>query len=333
MRDIKWGIIGCGKIANMFATSLKALDDGTLLAGASRTPGRAAAFAEKRGMDRAYSDYEALVADPDIDAVYIATTHNFHYENARLCLENGKHVLCEKPFTVNAAQTRELMKLASEKKLFMMEAVWTRFLPAIRKLQALLSEGVVGEVLTVKADFSIAGEFGAEHRLKNRALAGGALLDLGIYPITFASVVFGGQPARIQSSAVIGETGVDDRSFYLFDYEGGRRAMLSSSFTHNAPSEGIICGTKGYIRVPGFHQAHEFQIHREGNTPPETVSLPYGEGENFKFEIAHAMECIAAGKLESDIMPLSETLAVMQTMDALRAQWGLLYEGEQHCPQ
>lgn len=328
METVRWGIIGCGGIAGMFATSLQALDVGTLLAGASRTPGRAAEFAEKHGVDRTYTDYEALVADPDIDAVYIATTHNLHYENIKLCLENGKHVLCEKPFTINAAQARELMELAGEKKRFMMEAVWTRFLPAIRTLQDLLSEGVIGEVLTVKADFSIAGEFGAEHRLKNKALAGGALLDLGIYPITFASVVFGEQPARIQSSAVISETGVDDRSFYLFDYEGGRRAMLSSSFTHIAPTEGIICGTKGYIRVPGFLWAHEFQIHREGEEVPETVSFPYGEGENFKFEIAHAMECIAAGKLESDIMPLSETLAVMQTMDALRAQWGLVYEGE-----
>lgn len=328
MEAVRWGIIGCGGIAGMFATSLQALDVGILLAGASRTPGRAAAFAEKHGVDRAYTDYETLVADPDIDAVYIATTHNFHYENAKLCLESGKHVLCEKPFTVNAAQARELMELAREKKLFMMEAVWTRFLPAIRKLQDLLSEGIIGEVLTVKADFSITGEFDAEHRMKNKALAGGALLDLGIYPITFASIVFGEQPSRIQSSVVIGETGVDDRSFYLFDYEGGRRAMLSSSFTHNAPSEGIICGTKGYIRVPGFHGAHEFQIYREGVEVPEIVSLPYGEGENFKFEIAHAMECIVAGKLESDIMSLAETAAVMQTMDALRVQWGLRYEGE-----
>ncbi|MEA2068845.1 MAG: Gfo/Idh/MocA family oxidoreductase [Verrucomicrobiota bacterium] len=328
MQDIKWGIIGCGGIANMFATSLQALETGTLLAGASRTPGRAAAFAEKHGMARVYTDYEALVADPDIDAVYIATTHNFHHENIKLCLGHGKHVLCEKPFTVNAAQTRELMELAREKNLFMMEAVWTRFLPAIGKLKELLAEGVIGEVLTVEADFSITGEFGAGHRLKNKALAGGALLDLGIYPITFASIIFGEQPVRIQSSAVIGGTGVDDRSFYLFDYEGGRRAMLSSSFTHNAPTEGIVCGTKGHIRVPGFLWAHGFQIHREGEEVPETVHLPYGEGENFSFEIAHAMECIASGKPESNIMPPSETLAVMQTMDTLRAQWGLKYDHE-----
>lgn len=329
MDDIKWGIIGCGGIAHMFATSLQALDKGTLFAGASRTPGRVQEFAEKHGMERVHTDYGSLVADSNIDAVYIATTHNFHYENIRLCLENGKHVLCEKPFTVNAAQTGEMIALAREKGLFMMEAVWTRFLPAIRKLQELIAEGVIGEVRTVKADFSIDGlGFAPEHRLKNKALAGGALLDLGIYPITFASIVFGEQPERIQSSAVIGNTGVDDRSFYLFDYSNGRRAMLSSSFTHHAPTEGIICGTKGHIRVPGFLWAHEFHIHRNGEAEPETIRFPYGEGENFRFEIAHAMECIMAKKMESDIMPLSETLAIMKTMDTLRSQWGLLYPEE-----
>jgi predicted dehydrogenase len=328
MHKTKWGIIGCGGIAHMFATSLQALESGILLAGASRTPGRAADFAQKYGMDRVYTDYESLVADPDIDAVYIATTHNFHFENAKLCLENGKHVLCEKPFTLNAVQTEELMALARANNLFMMEAVWTRFLPAIVKMQELLADGVIGEVLTVKADFSISGEFAPEGRLRNKALAGGALLDLGIYPITFADIIFDEQPIRIQSSAIMGKTGVDDRSFYLFDYENGRRAMLSSSFTHNAPSEAIVCGTKGYLRVPGFHAAQEFHIHRNGEEEPEIIKLPYSDGENFKFEIAHAMECITAKKIESDILPLSKTLSIMQTMDTLREQWGLRYDGE-----
>jgi predicted dehydrogenase len=326
--DIKWGIIGCGSIANRFATSLQALGKGTLLAGASRTPGRAEAFAEAHGMERVYTHYESLVADPDVDAVYVATTHNFHFENVKLCLENGKHVLCEKPFTVNAAQAEELLALARTTGLFMMEAVWTRFLPAILELQQLLADGVIGQVRTVKADFSIDGlGMNTEHRLRNKALAGGSLLDLGIYPITFADIIFGAQPTRIQSSAVIGDTEVDDRSFYLFDYEGGRRAVLSASFTHIAPSEAVVCGTKGFIRVPVFHAAQEFHIHRNGEDP-ETVRLPYGEGENFKFEIAHAMECITAGKTESSIMPHSETLAIMRTMDTLRSQWGLQYPGE-----
>jgi predicted dehydrogenase len=313
----------------MFATSLQALSQGVLLAGASRTPGRAAEFARKHGMARVYVDYESLVADPDIDAVYIATTHNFHFENARLCLENGKHVLCEKPFTMNAKQTEELIALARANNLFMMEAVWTRFLPAIVKMQDVLKEGAIGEIRTVKADFSIDGlDFPPEHRLPNKALAGGSLLDLGIYPVTFASIVFGGRPVRIQSSAVIGDTGVDDRSFYLLDYEGGGRAVLSSAFTHIAPSEAIVCGTEGYIRVPDFHAAQEFHIHRNGDSAPESIRVPYGEGENFKFEIAHVMDCIAAHKIESEILPPAKTLEIMQTMDTLRKQWGLRYAGE-----
>ena len=327
MQEIKWGIIGCGGIAGMFASSLSCLENGRLLAGASRASGRAAEFAEKHGVERVYTDYESLVSDSDVDAVYIATTHNFHFENVKLCLEHGKHVLCEKPFTVNAAQTQELIALAYENHLFLMEAVWTRFLPAIVKLRELLADGVIGEVLTVKADFSIAGEFGVEHRLRSKALAGGALLDLGIYPVTFASVVFGEQPSRIQSSVILGDTGVDDRSFYLFEYEGGQCAQLSSSFTHYAPTEALVCGSEGYIRIPWFLAAQELQIHH-GDEPPEIIKLPYAEGENFTFEIAHAMECITAEQTESDIMPLSETLAIMQTMDTLRGQWGLEYPGE-----
>ena len=330
MNDIRWGIIGCGGIANTFATGLKSLENGILLAGASRTPGRAAEFAEKHGMERIYTSYEALLADPDVDAVYIATTHNFHYDNIKLCLNSGKPVLCEKPFTVNAAQTSELIELARAKNLFLMEAVWTRFLPAILKLQDVLAEGAIGEVRTLRADFSIDGSnFPPEHRLWNKALAGGALLDLGIYPITFAALVFGEAPVRIQSSAVISDTGVDERSFYLFDYKNGGRAQLFSSFTNSGPTEAMIYGTTGYIRVPGFLWTGEFHIHRDGIDEPETISLPYGEGENFKFEIAHAMECIADGKTESPIIPPAETLAMMQTMDTLRAQWGLKYPGEE----
>lgn len=327
MQDIKWGIIGCGGIANAFATGLKALETGTLLAGASHTPGKAQAFAEKHGLERFYSTYEALAADPDVDAVYVATTHNFHYENVKLCLEHGKHVLCEKPFTINAAQAEELIALARKNNLFMMEAVWTRFLPAIRGMQELVAAGVIGEVLTVKADFCISGEFGAEHRLRNKALAGGALLDLGIYPITFADIVFDAWPSRIQSSAVIGDTGVDDRSAYLFDYEAGRRAILYSSFTTAGLIEGLVCGSKGCIRVPRFLGATQFLVELPGQAV-QCHDYPVPEPERFKFEIAHAMDCIAANKLESDILPLAKTLGVMRIMDTLRAQWGLKYEGE-----
>ncbi|MDF7799258.1 Gfo/Idh/MocA family oxidoreductase [Pontiellaceae bacterium B1224] len=329
MSTIQWGIIGCGSIANLFARSLKTLPEGTLLAGASRTPGRAEEFAQKHGMERVYTDYDALLADPDIDAVYVATTHNFHYDNVKQCLESGKHVLCEKPFTINAAQTQELIDLAREKNCFLMEAMWTRFLPAIVKMQELLAEGVIGEVQAVRADFCVGGnEFSKDHRMCNKALAGGALLDLGVYPITFADIVFNAVPTRIQSSAFIGETDVDDRSFYQLDYPGGRFAQLSSSFTHVAPNDAFVFGSKGFIRVPMFWMTKALEINLFGEEP-EMLPLPYGDGEHFKFEIDHAMQCINAGKLESDIHPLSKTKSIMQTMDTLRAQWGLEYPADQ----
>ncbi len=328
MQDIRWGIMGCGWIANTFATSLKALNHGTLLAGASRTPGRAGDFAGKHGMERHYSDYESLVGDPDIDAIYIATTHNFHYENIKLCLENGKHVLCEKPFTVNAAQTHKLAEQARKHNLFMMEALWTRFLPAILKLQQLLADGVIGDVHTVKADFCIGKKLRAKHRLRNRDLAGGSLLDLGIYPINIASIVYGTPPVKIHGTATMDKkTGVDEFSQYQLDYGDGKTAELSASYAKKAPVDAVITGNDGLIRIPQFLGAKELHIHRTGEKP-EILDFPYGEGQNFKFEIAHAMECIAAGKTESDIMPLSKTLEIMETMDELRRQWNLTYPEE-----
>lgn len=328
MKTMQWGIIGCGGIAHVFATSLQSLEEGNLLAGASRTPGRAQEFADKYGMEQVYTDYESLVSDPDIEAVYIATTHNFHYENAKLCLENGKHVLCEKSFTVNAVQALELIELAKAKNLFLMEAVWTRFLPAIGKLQKAIADGVIGKVQTVTASFCLGREFPDEHRLKNIHLAGGALLDLGIYPISFADIVFGKRPEKIQSSVVKTSTGVDERSFYLFEYADGAHASLFSSLTDNMPNEALISGTEGYIRIPLFWAARQFHIHRK-DEEPEIVLADYPEGENFKFEIMHSMECIRAKKTESEIYPLSKTLEIMETMDQLRDQWGIQYPEEE----
>jgi predicted dehydrogenase len=303
------------------------LEHCTLLASASRTVGRAEEFANIFSIKRAYTDYEALAADPDIDAVYIATTHNFHFENIKLCLENGKHVLCEKPFTVNAKQAKILAALAEKRHCFMMECVWTRFLPAIKQLSVLLAQGIIGEVKTVKANFSISGDFSPQHRLKNKLLAGGALLDLGIYPLTLAAIVFNETPSRIQSSAVMGETGVDESSFYLLEYARGQRAILSSSFIDNAPTEALISGSKGYIRLPNFLAAQEIQLHID-NEPVKNFSFSFSEDENFTFEIAHAMQCIRLHQFQSEVLPLSKTIEMMTTMDTIRAQWGLKYPNE-----
>jgi predicted dehydrogenase len=293
---------------------------------------RAQAWAEKQKpqheIRKIYDSYHDLVSDKDVEAVYVANTHNFHYESVKLCLQNKKHVLCEKPITLNAKQAAELYALASDNKCFLMEAVWTRFLPAIRMLQKQLSDNIIGDVLSLRADFSINHKQDETHRLRNKALAGGALLDLGIYPITFAFIVFGQAPEKILSSAVMDTTGVDERSFYLFEYGDGRIASLSSGYSHVSPCEAIITGSEGYITVPMFFAAREFSIHLEGKEVV-THSYPFGSHEDFSFEIQHMQDCIAQGATQSPLLPRQESLQVMQTMDSLREQWGLKYESEE----
>lgn len=324
MDKINWGIIGCGAIAHTFAKGLAKVTCGKLYAVASNNQERANVFASTYHAERKYNTYQALVNDDNIDAAYIATTHNFHYENAKLCITHGKHVLCEKPLTINATQTAELIELAKRNNVFLMEALWTRFLPAINALQSIITSGVIGKVQTVNANFSITGDFEPSHRLLNKDLAGGALLDLGIYPITFAHLVFGIHPHKIKSSAVIGKTGVDESSFYIFEYLNGQRAMLSSSFIDNSPTQAIISGTKGYINVPEFLAAREFTIHIE-NERSQKMNFNRSDDENFMFEIEHTNKCINEKRLESPIFPLIDTLKIMKTMDTLREQWKLTY--------
>lgn len=328
---LNWGVMGCGHIANTFADGLACLDSGQLIACASNSKQRATQWAENQKpqheISKIYDNYQALVNDPDVQAIYIANTHNFHYESVKLCLQHHKHVLCEKPITLNAKQAAELYSLAKKNQCFLMEAVWTRFLPAIRMLQKALSDNVIGDVLSLKADFSINRMLDESHRLRNKKLAGGALLDLGIYPVTFAFIVFGEAPEKIQSSAVMDSTGVDMRSFYLFEYAEGRTASLSSAYNHVAPCEAIIAGSEGYIKVPHFLGAQEFTVHKEG-LAPQTHSFPFSANENFSFEIQHMQDCVTQGLMQSPILPPEESVQVMHAMDTLRRQWGLTYDGE-----
>jgi predicted dehydrogenase len=321
---IKWGILGCGKIAEMFVRSMSAVADGEIITCAARQLSRAEQFANEHAIQHCSDSYEQLAKHPEIDAVYIATTHNAHYENVILCLQAGKHVLCEKPITVNADQANKLYQYAKQRDLLLMEAVWTRFLPAIRALQGVLKNGDIGNILSLSATFAISGEFSETHRLKDPNTAGGSLLDLGIYPITMAYLTFGCSPLRMQSSSVIGTTGVDERAYMLFDYEGGKQASLCCSFSHSLPTEAIIGGTKGYIRVPNFLGAKSFVVHMQNGENFEH-DHSYNIGENFKFEIEEFHYCLKAELLESSIYPSNDSLSVMKTMDELRSQWHLTY--------
>jgi len=325
--NIKWGIIGTGSIAHKFATGLQAIPDADLIAVASRSQERADEFGNTFDVPNRYASYEALAQDNDVQAVYVATPHTSHMDNTMLCLNHGKHVLCEKPFAVNVSQAEEMVKLAREKNLFLMDAVWTRYFPAMFKLRELLADKVIGDVILVQADFGFRmGEVMPEHRLFNPNLAGGALLDVGIYPVQFASMVYGKQPTDIVSQVTIGETGVDELSVSVFKYSDYEMATITTAIRLSTPHEARIMGTNGIISIPDWWHPTEMTVQVNGEDPQiYTYDL---DGNGYNYEAVEVGRCIRAGLTESDVMPLDETLAIMKTMDTIRQQWGLSYPVE-----
>ncbi len=323
---IRWGLIGLGSIARRFGSCFPYANGAEIYAVASRSMENADAFGTEFGAAKRYSSYEALVNDPNVDVVYIGTPHNFHEAHTLLSLNAGKPVLCEKPFAVNAAEARIMIDCAREKKLFLMDAFWTRFFPVMVKLRELLAEKVIGDVMLVTADFGFRGQVVPERRHFNLDLAGGALLDIGSYCIQFASMVYGKPPIDIASQCTLGSTGVDELSTVLFKYSDYEMARLTSSIRLTTPHEARVMGTDGYITIPEFWHPSELTVTRPGQSP-ETYAFPH-DGEGFQFEIMEVGECIRAGKTESAVYPLDETLAIMETMDRIRADWGLRYPFE-----
>lgn len=327
LNAIRWGILGTGRIAATFAAALSDVPEAELAAVGSRSPEAAAAFAQQFGAARAHGSYAALATDPDVDIVYIATPHVLHHPNARLCLEHGKAVLCEKPFTLNAAQARDLIQLARERRLFLMEAMWTRCLPAlIESRRLVLEDKAIGEPRFLIADFGFSKDFDPRHRLFDPALGGGALLDVGVYLASLASY-FLGPPVTVASQARIGQSGVDEDAALLLSYVGGRFAQLTASITTTTPQEAIVFGTAGSIRLHSpWWKAEQFTVAVESQEP-ETIAAPY-LGNGYTHEAMEAMRCLRAGALESPLLPLDETLAIIETLDRVRADWGLRYPGE-----
>jgi len=323
MAKVNWGIIGCGNIAHTFAKSIAHCADAQLIGAASTSMQRANEFATHYSI-KGYESYQALMQCPNIDAIYIANTHEQHFKSVAQCLTHNKHVLSEKPITVNAQQLITLKELAQQQNRFLMEGVWMRFLPAIVKLQQLLSEGVIGKVHCVNANFSLAGEFESSHRLMNPATAGGALLDLGIYPISIADVVFNKTPEQIKSLVHKSTTGVDERSVTLINYGQGQFAQLSSALQQNGPTQACILGEYGYIRIDEFVGAQSLELHLNAQQM-QRFDFSFNDDENFKFEIDHVSECILQQQTQSSVLPLSTSLRVMNIMDELRAQWQLKY--------
>jgi len=325
-KRVRWGILGLGSIARSFATGLRALPEAELLAVGSRTAEKAAAFGDEFGAPHRHGSYADLANDPDVDAIYIATPHSFHKENSLLCLEAGKAVLCEKPFTINAREAEEVIRTARDRQVFLMEAMWSRFLPVMVKVRQWLADGAIGEVRMLHASFAFRAGWDPEGRLLNPELGGGGLLDIGVYTVSLAFMVFGGAPARITTQAHLGDTGVDEQAAITFGYDQGELAQLTCGIRINVPDHARIFGTEGWIEVPHFWHATQATLFA-GEGDPETIEIPE-QGNGYEYEAAEVAQCLEDGKLESDVMPLDETLAIMRTMDQVREQWGLKYPME-----
>ncbi len=325
-KPIRWGILGTGLIAAEFAKAMQHVRDAELVSVGSRTQTSARSFANAHGLARAHGSYEALAEDPHVDVVYIATPHTLHHENTLLCLRAGKHVLCEKPFALNTAQLTEMVSAAQRHRLFLMEAMWMRFIPVLRDLQRRLANNEIGEVRMLQADFGFRAPFDPSSRLFNLDLAGGALLDIGIYPLAFAMLLLG-EPAEIASVAHKAPTGVDEQSAYVLRHAQGQISVLASALRTQTSMSAYVYGTHGQIHLPKqFWRAKEMIV-QPRNKAPQHVHLPY-EGNGYQFEAQEVVDCLLAGKTESEIMPLADSLSLMLTMDQIRRQWGLKYPVE-----
>ena len=326
MEPIRWGILSTGNIAVQFARGLAALPDAELVAVGSRSQESADRFGDQFQVAHRHASYEALANDPAVDAIYVATPHPMHAENTLLCLRAGKAVLCEKPFALNAAQAEQMINEARSRGLFLMDAMWTRFLPHMVRLRELVQQQAIGELRMLTADFGFRTEFDPKSRLFDPALGGGALLDVGVYPATFASMLFG-TPRSVVSQAQLGATGVDEQSALVLGYEGGQLALLSCAVRTDTAQEAMLYGSSGWIKLHSPWWGPTSLTLKQAGQAEQTLTFAI-VGNGYNYEAAEVAACIRAGRTESAIMPLDETLAVIHTLDTIRSQWGLHYPGE-----
>lgn len=320
-----WGILGTGKAARLFAEGLTAVEGAELRAVASHSRKRAAAFADEFAVPQSFSSYEALIEQKAVDVIYVATAHSEHLSNTLMCLENDKHVLCEKPLALNTHQAEEMIRLAQRKRLFLMEAMWMLTLPAMTKLQELVKGGSIGEITLIRSSYAF--QAGIQGRLFSLDCGGGALMDIGVYGIAFAQRLLGREPSEIQGLAHIGESGVDERSVVNLRFNNGALASIFSSIRDDWKMEAVIEGTRGSIRVPGKISAMtEFLFRQNGDEEQHFRFRNLGNG--YSYEALEAARCIQEGRLTSRLVPLDETVAVLRTMDQVREQWDLRFPGE-----
>ena len=323
---IRWGIIGTGWIAAKMAEALAVVPGASLVAVGSRTGEGAAAFARQYGVRKACGSYEELVADAEVDVVYVATPHPLHCANTLMALGRGKAVLCEKPFGMNEREVLRMIAAARERDLFLMEAFWTRFLPSVEKVLELIASGVLGEVRHIQSDFGVFRPFDPEHRAFNKGLGGGSLLDIGIYPV-FLTLLLWGEPDAIAAVPEIGPTGVDNSLALTFRYADGRIASLFSSFTVNSSVETHICGTKGRIRMHRWWHCPVPMDVALGDGAPARMDFNY-VGNGYNYEAAEVVRCLQQGRKESSILPLDFSLRLIRLLDRIRKQIGLTYDAD-----
>ena len=323
----KWAVLGPGRIAERFAGGLSAIDDAQLYAVASRDSKRAEAFATKFGATKHYDSYDVLLADPEIDAVYVATPHRFHFEQAKQCLLAGKPVLCEKPLTVNAEQSQELIEIAQNQNVFLMEAMWTRYLPIYNVIREWIDQGAIGEVENCLSSFGFCVPRDLEDRLYNESLAGGVLLDMGVYNIAISQWVMGGNPTEFRAAGRVGETNVDEQVAVTMKYGNYKTSQFTASIIAQQSNEFVIHGKKGFIRIHAmFWDCVKATLVNANGEVTETREF---DATGFEYETREAMGCIREGKIESDTMPHADTLANMELMDSIRAEIGLRYSFEE----
>jgi predicted dehydrogenase len=325
----RFGIIGPGKIATKFCDSFQTLSNEALVyAIASRDGSKAKEFAAKFNAPKYYSSYEELVRDPQVDIIYIATPHPFHFEQTMLCLNHGKAVLCEKPMTISFQQTSKLVELARTKKVFLMEAMWSRFIPALVKMKEIIDKGEIGEVKFMHADFGFIAPPNLEMRTFNKSLGGGAQLDVGVYPM-FLTLWLLGKPDYVRAFAGLASTGADENTSAMFGYKNGTVATIYSSFIADSTKEAVITGTKGTITIDAaWHKATSFRVKKNGSEKSELFEIPY-QSNGLQFQAVEALQCLREGKTESLNLSLDLSLLMAETADEIKRQIGVKYEGEE----
>lgn len=326
MKKLKMAILGAGGIAALMAETITRMEEVEAYAVASRDLSKAQAFADKYGFVRAYGSYEEMLEDPEVGLVYIATPHSHHFTYGMMSLEHGKHILCEKAFTANAAQAEEMLRFAENKGLLATEAIWTRYMPVNQILRELLDGGAIGEptMLTANLGYPVS----QNERMRRPELAGGALLDLSVYPINFATIIFGDQITDVTSTAVMYQTGVDAMDSITLRFEGGKMAVLNTTMLSQTNREGIVYGDKGYLVVDNINNPLKitvFSLEREQTAVYQAPAQITG----YEYEVLAAAKAIEEGKTECPEMPHRETIRIMKLMDSIRDSWGLRFPFEE----